>query len=71
MNPKLAYAVAAILGGTSFGADAAAPASGSSDAGTGVLEEIIVTAQHRKEGMQDVPIAMQAFTESTLAQLNK
>jgi outer membrane receptor protein involved in Fe transport len=70
MNPKLAYAVAAILGGTSFGAEAAAPASGSSDAGTGVLEEIIVTAQHRNEGMQDVPIAMQAFTESTLAQLN-
>jgi outer membrane receptor protein involved in Fe transport len=70
MNPKLAYAVAAILGGTSFGADAAAPASGNSDAGIGVLEEIIVTAQHRNEGMQDVPIAMQAFTESTLAQLN-
>jgi iron complex outermembrane recepter protein len=70
MNPKLAYAIAAILGGTSFGAAAAVPASGSSDAGIGVLEEIIVTAQHRNEGMQDVPIAMQAFTESTLAQLN-
>jgi iron complex outermembrane recepter protein len=68
MNPKLACAIAAILGGTSFGA--AAPASGSSDAGIGVLEEIIVTAQHRNEGMQDVPIAMQAFTESSLAQLN-
>ena len=38
--------------------------------GVGALEEIIVTAQHRNEGMQDVPIAMQAFTESTLAQLN-
>jgi outer membrane receptor protein involved in Fe transport len=70
MNPKLSYAIAVILGGTSFGAAAAAPASGSSDAGTGVLEEIIVTAQHRNQGMQDVPIAMQAFTESTLTQLN-
>src|SRR6202166_3840842 len=70
MNPKLAYAIAAILGGTSFGAAAAAPVSGPSEAGIGSLEEIIVTAQHRNEGMQDVPIAMQAFTESTLAQLN-
>jgi iron complex outermembrane receptor protein len=68
MNPKIAYAVAAILGGSSLGA--ATPASGGSDAESGVLEEIIVTAQHRNEGMQDVPIAMQAFTESTLAQLN-
>ena len=70
MNPKLAYAVAAILGGTSHGVLAAAPATGGSEAGSGVLEEIIVTAQRRNEGMQDVPIAMQAFTESTLAQLN-
>ncbi|MFI4889278.1 MAG: TonB-dependent receptor domain-containing protein [Steroidobacterales bacterium] len=70
MNPKLAYAIAAILGVTSFGARAAAPATGSSDAGIGSLEEIIVTAQHRNQGMQDVPIAMQAFTESTLTQLN-
>ncbi len=70
MNPKLTYAIAAILGGTSLGASAAAPASGGSDAGVGVLEEIMVTAQRRIEGMQDVPIAMQAFTESALAQLN-
>ena len=70
MNRKLNLAIAATLGAASLGARAAAPATGSIDAGSGVLEEIIVTAQHRSEGMQDVPIAMQAFTESTLAQLN-
>ena len=70
MSPKLNLAIAAILGTTSFGARATAPATDSIDSGSGTLEEIIVTAQHRNQGMQDVPIAMQAFTESTLAQLN-
>ncbi len=70
MNPTLPLAIAAILGTTSFAARATAPATDSIDSGSGTLEEIIVTAQHRSQGMQDVPIAMQAFTESTLAQLN-
>ena len=61
---KRAYAVAAILGGTSIGAAAAVPAAGSSDTGSEVLEEIIVTAQHPNQGMPDVPIAMQAFNVS-------
>ena len=67
MNPQLKIAMAAILGGTSISALAAA---GTSDAESSTLEEIIVTAQHRNQGIQDVPIAMQAFTEQTLAQLN-
>jgi outer membrane receptor protein involved in Fe transport len=69
MNPKLSLSIAAILGATS-GVGAAAPTSGGSDADSGALQEIIVTAQHRNEGMQDVPIAMQAFTEGVLAELN-
>jgi iron complex outermembrane recepter protein len=74
MNSKISYAVAAILAGAAVTAsaqttstDSAAEASGaSSDA----LAEVTVTAQRRSENMQDVPIAMQAFTAQTLQQLN-
>lgn len=58
-----------MLGGASYTAGAAAPAAGANE-GSDALQEIIVTAQHRNEGMQDVPIAMQAFTAETLKQLN-
>ena len=71
MNAKVSYAVAAILAGasaTAVGA-AAAPAA-ESEANTGVLEEITVTAQRRNESIQDVPISMQAMTAETLQQLN-
>src|SRR5882724_8247285 len=71
MNSKVSYAVAAILGGASFAATAAAPVSEAPDAGTiGTLEEITVTAQRRSETMQNVPISMQAFTSEALKQLN-
>src|SRR5882724_3012168 len=70
MNSKISYAVAAILGGASFGASAAEPAAGGAEAGTGALEEITVTAQRRAQNIQDVPISMQALTEQTLQQLN-
>jgi outer membrane receptor protein involved in Fe transport len=73
MNSKVSYAVAAILGGASFGASAAAPASdnaNAADTGAPMLEEITVTAQRRSESMQNVPISMQAFTAETLKQLN-
>jgi iron complex outermembrane recepter protein len=63
MKSKLAYAIAAILGGVSVGALAAEPAAD-------MLGEIIVTAQRRSESMQDVPISMQAFTEKALGELN-
>jgi outer membrane receptor protein involved in Fe transport len=71
MNAKISYAIAAILAGASFGASAADTAADTSAAAdTGGLEEIVVTAQRRSENMQDVPIAMQAFTAEALAQLN-
>jgi len=34
------------------------------------LQEVVVTAQRRSENLQDVPIAIQAMTGDTLAQLN-
>ncbi len=68
-NPKLSYAIAAILGGYSLGmgiAQAAAPAdAGSSDA----IQEITVTAQRRSENIQNVPITIQAVTGDQLGQL--
>jgi len=70
MNSKVSYAVAAILGGVSCGARAAEPAASSPEAGTGALEEIVVTAQRRTQNIQDVPISMQALTAQTLQQLN-
>ena len=74
MNSKISYAVAAILGGVSvaapFAAHAAEPASSGGEAGSGVLEEITVTAQRRSENIQDVPISMQALTAQALQQLN-
>jgi iron complex outermembrane receptor protein len=76
MNSKLSTAIAAILGGVSFGATAmASPADGpdaaaAPAASSDTLQEITVTAQRRSESMQDVPISMQAFTGQALQQLN-
>src|SRR6202162_5439727 len=70
MNSKISYAVAAILGGGSFGASAAEPPTESTEAGARALEEITVTAQRRTQNIQDVPISMQALTAQTLQQLN-
>jgi iron complex outermembrane receptor protein len=70
MNSKLSIAIASILGGVSFSAIAADQAAGSSDINSDTLQEITVTATRRSQSMQDVPIAMQAFTGQALQQLN-
>jgi iron complex outermembrane recepter protein len=68
-NPKLSYAIAAILSGSSAGwAHIAAAAAADTD--TDAIQEITVTAQRRVENAQDVPISIQALTGDTLAQLN-
>ena len=35
----------------------------------GVLEEIVVTAQKREQNLQEVPVAITAFTGEAIAQL--
>jgi iron complex outermembrane recepter protein len=71
MNSKISYAVAAILGSSSFAAAAAeSPSSAGEAAPAEGLAEITVTAQRRSENIQDVPISMQALTAQTLQQLN-
>jgi iron complex outermembrane receptor protein len=66
-NPKLTYAIAAILSG-SASLGYAAPAADTDTSDT--IQEITVTAQRRTENMQDVPISIQAMTAETLTQLN-
>ncbi len=68
-NPKLSYAIAAVLGGSPAGLLHAATAS-DTDASSDTIQEITVTAQRRVENMQDVPITIQALTAETLTQLN-
>ena len=63
----LSYAIAAVLGGVSVGSTAVAAGA---EANADSLGEIIVTAQRRTETMQNVPISMQAFTATTLSELN-
>src|SRR5438128_1558352 len=74
MNHKCAHAVAAILGTHAVAAAYAAVADPSVPAEAGPsaagIQEVVVTAQRRTENVQDVPIAMQAFTGEALQQLN-
>src|SRR5580704_10444721 len=66
-NPKLSYAIAAILSGSSAGMVHAAAAT---DTDVEAIQEITVTAQRRSENIQNVPISIQALTAKTLSQLN-
>jgi iron complex outermembrane recepter protein len=72
-NPKLSFAIAAILSGSSVGivrAEPAAPASETETSSADMIQEITVTAQRRTENIQDVPISIRALTAETLAQWN-
>ena len=65
-NPKLSYAIAAILGGLPVALVHAAADSGDPEG----IQEITVTAQRRSENIQNVPITMQALTGDTLKELS-
>src|SRR5580692_4607120 len=71
-NPKLTYAIAAILSGSpvglAFAVDATATDTDTND--TGGIQEIVVTAQRRSESIENVPITIQAVTGEQLKQLN-
>jgi iron complex outermembrane receptor protein len=68
-NYKISSIVMAILGAHAAAAARAATPDDTSTAST-TLQEVVVTAQHRSENIQDVPITMQAVTAQTLRQLN-
>ena len=48
----------------------AAPEATAAEGEQGGLDEIVVTAQRRPERVQDIPVAVTAFTESTIRNLN-
>jgi iron complex outermembrane receptor protein len=59
---ELRVAIAGIL---ALAAGAAATAQESKAPDTMVLEEIVVTAEKRRANLQDVPVAISAFTSET------
>src|SRR6202045_3743570 len=67
-NPKLTYAIAAILSGSAAGFAHAATATDAEASDS--IQEITVTAQRRSENIQNVPITIQALTGETLTQLH-
>src|ERR1700722_4066253 len=71
-NPKLSYAIAAILSGSGLGCGSAHAhtAAETTASDTDSIQEITVTAQRRSQSIQDVPITIQAITGDTLKQLN-
>ena len=71
-NPRLSYAIAAILSGSGMGVGIshAATATDTSASDSESIQEIVVTAQRRNESIQDVPITIQAITGDQLKQLN-
>jgi iron complex outermembrane receptor protein len=71
-NPKLSYAIAAILSGSGMGMGIshAATATDTSATDSEGIAEIVVTAQRRSESLENVPITIQAITGDTLKQLN-
>src|SRR6202023_2103926 len=69
-NPKLSYAIAAILSSSAMGIGAAHAATAAEATDSEGIQEIVVTAQRRSESIQNVPITIQAITGDALKQLN-
>jgi iron complex outermembrane receptor protein len=69
-NPRLSYAIAAILSGSGVGMGISHAATTTDASDSESIMEIVVTAQRRTEAIQDVPITIQAFTGAQLTQLN-
>jgi outer membrane receptor protein involved in Fe transport len=69
-NPRLSYAIAAILSGLPMGLSYAATATTTDASDSEGIQEITVTAQRRNESIQDVPITIQAITGAQLKDLS-
>lgn len=57
---------AAILGASALSGVNAVSAEDNQDQASKMIEEVVVTARRREEGLQDAPLAVSAYTEDTL-----
>jgi len=69
-NPKLSFAIAAILSGSGLGMGMAHADTAADTNDADAIQEITVTATRRSESLQDVPITIQAVTGEQLKQLS-
>src|SRR5258708_1395088 len=71
-NPKLSYAIAAILGSCAAAslASRASAAAADTEANSEAIQEVTVTAQRRSENAQNVPITIQTLSGDQLKELN-
>ena len=68
---SIASGACAVLLGAALSVQAQqTPASGTSTESTGALEEVVVTAERRAENIQNVPIAVTAFTAESMQSRN-
>ena len=66
MKRTILMTSAALVGAMWAGTGHAQSAPGAGAANSGVMEDIVVTAQRREENLQDVPIAVSAFSSNEL-----
>src|SRR5713226_2794589 len=69
-NPKLSYAIAAILSSCSAASLTNRASAAETEVNSEAIQEVTVTAQRRSENAQNVPITIQTISADQLKQLN-
>jgi iron complex outermembrane receptor protein len=69
-NPKLSYAIAAILSSCAAAGMPSVASAADTDVSSEAIQEVTVTAQRRTENVQNVPITIQTLSSLQLKELN-
>ena len=69
-NPKLSYAIAAILSSCAAAGMPSVASAAETDVSSEAIQEVTVTAQRRTENVQNVPITIQTLSSLQLKELN-
>jgi iron complex outermembrane receptor protein len=69
-NPKLSYAIAAILSSCAAAGMPNVASAAETDVSSEAIQEVTVTAQRRTENVQNVPITIQTLSSLQLKELN-